>query len=194
MSANVIALNRCSVKEICWKKNKVWRLSSLMVARRWPRSWRNSTPLTLMGPSVSNGNRMNVCVCWRSTYLSSFQVAAFSASPPAFVDVRWRYESATVSVTVTSHVRLFPRCHEMRVSPSLFRRCAKILAVPERLACLLSLALGVWCRWVDGVVWIDRCPAYTRDRAYLYYYYYYYFILFYLFFIFLAPASTKPAG
>ena len=106
MSANVIALNRCSVMEILWNKNEDWRLSSLMAARRRPSSWRNSTPLTLMDPSVSNAGRTNVYVCWRSTYLSSFLLAAFSAAPPAFVDVRWRYESATVSVTVTSHVRL----------------------------------------------------------------------------------------
>ena len=118
VSANVIALNRCSVMEIRWNKNEVWRLSSLMAARRRLRSWRNSTPLTLMGPSVSNASRMNVNVCWRSTYLSSFLVAAFSAAPPAFADVRWRKESATVAVTVTSHVRLFPCCHGMRVSPS----------------------------------------------------------------------------
>ena len=33
VSANVIALNRCSV-EIYWNKNEVWRSSSLMSARR----------------------------------------------------------------------------------------------------------------------------------------------------------------
>ena len=114
-----------------------------------------------------NASGMNVYVCWKSTYLSSFLVAPFSAAPPAFADVGWRYESATVSVTVTSHMRLFPRCHGMRVSPSDRFRCATVLAVPERMACLLSLALYVWCRWVDGVIWIGRCPAYTRVRAYL---------------------------
>ena len=51
--------------------------------------------------------------------------------------------------------------------PVVFRRSATVLAVPERMAYLLSLALGVWCRWVDGVVWIGRRPAYTRGRAYL---------------------------
>ena len=60
----------------------------------------------------------NVYVSCRSTYLFSFLVAAFSAAPPAFADVRWRYESAMVLVTVTSHVTLFSRGHGMNVSPS----------------------------------------------------------------------------
>ena len=51
--------------------------------------------------------------------------------------------------------------------PVVFRRCATVLAVPERMACLVSLALGVWCRWVDGVVWLGRRPVYTRGRAYV---------------------------
>ena len=56
VSANVITLNRCSVMEIRWNKNELWRLSSLMAARRWPSSWRNFTPLTLTGSSVSKAN------------------------------------------------------------------------------------------------------------------------------------------
>ena len=35
VSANVIALNRCSVMEMHWNKNEVWQLSSQMAARRW---------------------------------------------------------------------------------------------------------------------------------------------------------------
>ena len=88
VSANVMALKRCSVMDMRWNKNEVWRLSSLMIARRRLSSRRNSTPLTLMGPSVSNASGMNVYVFCRSTYLSSFLVAAFSAAPPAFADVR----------------------------------------------------------------------------------------------------------
>ena len=153
VSAKVITLNRCSVMEIRWNKNEVWRLSSLMAARLWPSSWRNSTPLTLMGPSVSIASGINVYVCWRSASLSSFLMAAFSAAPLAIADVRWRYKSATVSVTVTSHVRLFHRCHGMRVSPSGRFSSARdspggsrtdgVLALVSA-RCMMSLSW--WCR------------------------------------------------
>ena len=168
VSANVIALNRCSVTEIRWNKNEVWRLSSLMATRWRPSSWRNSTPLTSMGPSVSNASGMNVYVCWRSTYSSCFLVAAFSAAPLAFVDVRWRYESATVSVTVTFHVRLFPGCHGMRVSPS--GRFPSVRDGPgdSRMDGVLALVSAQCMMSLSWWYRMDRpAPVYTSGRAYL---------------------------
>ena len=84
VSANVIAWNRFSLMEIRWNKNEAWRLSSLMAARRWPSSWRNSTHLTLMGPSVSNACGMNVYVCWSLLLLLFFIFIFFYfLRPPA---------------------------------------------------------------------------------------------------------------
>jgi 5-enolpyruvylshikimate-3-phosphate synthase len=75
-------------------------------------------PLELIGPSVSNAKGMNVCVVASVWYLSSFLLAAPSAAPPATVDVVDRYDSANVSVTVTSHVMQRPACQGICVSPS----------------------------------------------------------------------------
>ena len=44
--------------------------------------------------------------------------AVISAAPPAIVDVEARYESATVSMTVTTQVRNLPDFHVWRVTPS----------------------------------------------------------------------------
>jgi len=54
----------------------------------------------------------------RHAYLAFFFSAAFSAAAPAETEVRWRYEVATVSATVTSHVKHFPFCHGICVRPS----------------------------------------------------------------------------
>ena len=125
-----------------------------------------------MGTSVSNVSGMNVYVYWRSTYVSSFLVAAVSAALLAFADVRWRYESATVLVTVTFHVRLFTRCYGMRVSPSgrfpSMRdspggsRTDGVLAIVSA-RCMMSLSW--WCRmsWVDGVS-MDRPAPRLHER------------------------------
>ena len=51
-------------------------------------------------------------------YLLDFLAAAISAAPPAIVDVEARYESATVSMSVTSQVRGLPDFHGWRVTPS----------------------------------------------------------------------------
>ena len=147
-----------------WNKHEVCRLLSLMAARRRPNSWRNSTSLTLMGPRDSNASETNV-VCCKSTYLSSFLVAVLSAAPPAFTKVRCRYELATVSVT--SHVTLFPCCHGMRVSPSGrfplvhnspgdFKTDGVSALVSARYMILVSL----------DVLWISQRPACMRDHAY----------------------------
>ena len=53
-----------------------------------------------------------------SAYLSSFLVAAASAAEPAQADVAFRYEAATVSVTVTSQVAQRPSFHGVSVRPS----------------------------------------------------------------------------
>ena len=73
-------------------------------------------PFDVNGSKRFERRGANVYVCCRSAYLSSFLVVEFSAAPPAFANVTWKYESATVSVTVTSHVTLFPRCHGMRLA------------------------------------------------------------------------------
>ena len=54
-----------------------------------------------------------------SEYFSSFSVAAAaSAAEPAQEDVRLKYDAATVSVNVTSHVAQRSSCHSMSVRPS----------------------------------------------------------------------------
>jgi len=51
-------------------------------------------------------------------YLSSFLLAAASAAEPAQADVAFRYEAATLSVTVTSQVAQRPSFHGVSVRPS----------------------------------------------------------------------------
>jgi len=49
-------LKRWMVTEMRWNKNEVSRGSSVNREIRWPRLLMNSSPTTLMGPSVSNAN------------------------------------------------------------------------------------------------------------------------------------------
>ena len=65
----------------------------------------------LIGPSVSKAIGMKECVLASVWYFSSFRLAAPSAAAPAVVDVDARYDSAKVSVTVTSHVMHRPAFH-----------------------------------------------------------------------------------
>src|SRR5688572_9897919 len=51
-------------------------------------------------------------------YLAFFLVAATSAAAPADADVAWRYDGATVSITVESQMRLRPLRHGISVRPS----------------------------------------------------------------------------
>jgi len=60
-----------------------------------------------------------VCVCvWANDwYLNSFRYAAPSVAAPAVDDVASMYDSAKVSVRVTSQVIHFPACHGICVRP-----------------------------------------------------------------------------
>src|SRR5260221_14521336 len=75
-------------------------------------------PLSLIGPNVSKARGMNMCDLASVWYLASFLLAAPSAAAPAVVDVVARYDSANVSVTVTSHVMQRPADHGICVRPS----------------------------------------------------------------------------
>ena len=79
---------------------------------------RNEIALALIGPSVSKARGIKECVLASDWYFSSFRLAAPSAAAPAVVDVDARYDSARVSVTVTSHVMQRPAFHGIWVRPS----------------------------------------------------------------------------
>ena len=139
-----------------------------MVVRRQPSSWRNSTPLTLLGPSVSNasGRTFTFVVDQRtfppSWWHHSLQCNLLSLMLDGGMCGRqclWRWHSMWCSFLVAME---WGSAH-----PVVFRRCATVLADPERMACLLWSALAIWCHWVCNVIWIGQRPACTRGHAYL---------------------------
>jgi len=99
--------------DILWNEKEASRGSPEMTDRpiRRPRSDKKDRPSLLSGPIDSNAKGRKVYEAARPAYLASFFSSAFSAAPPAETEVRWRYEVATVSATVTSHVKHFPCCH-----------------------------------------------------------------------------------
>jgi len=89
-----------------------------MAERRRPSWMRKAQPFAFIGSRVSNAKEMNVWVCASDWYLSYFRSAAPSAAAPAVDDVALMYDSAKVSVTVTSQVIHFSACHGNCVRPS----------------------------------------------------------------------------
>jgi len=73
----------------------------------------------LTGPKVSNARGKRVALANVGVFfLFNLRVAAASAAEPAHDALLFKYEAATVSVTVTSQVAQRPSCHGMSVSPS----------------------------------------------------------------------------
>ena len=93
-------------------------MSLVQAEIRRPSVLKKSTPFELMGPNVSKAIGMKVCVRAIDWYFNSFRSAAPSAAAPAVDDVASRYDSARVSVTVTSQVIHLPVCHGICVNPS----------------------------------------------------------------------------
>jgi len=79
---------------------------------------RNDIAFALIGPSVSKARGMKACVLASAWYLSSFRLAVPSAAASVVVDVDAMYDSARVSVTVTSHVMHRPAFQGICVRPS----------------------------------------------------------------------------
>ena len=101
-----------------WKRKEPSRLSLETVVKCRPSSVRNCVALWFIGPNVSNARGMNLYVVANVSYFCSFLSAAASEALPGVNDVLCRYESARVSVTVTSQVMQRPPCHGISVSPS----------------------------------------------------------------------------
>ena len=100
-------LKRWTAIEIRWKRKAVSRGSPVKV----------EIAFALIGPSVSKASGMKACVLVSAWYFSSFRLAAPSAAAPAVVDVDAKYDSASVSVTVTSHVMQRPAFQGICVRP-----------------------------------------------------------------------------
>ena len=101
-----------------WNRKEVSLASPVVAVRRRPNSVKKSEPLEFMGPRVSNAKGTKQCDVISNWYFCSFLMAAPSAAPPAVAKVAEMYDSARVSVTVTSQVRQRPPCHGICVSPS----------------------------------------------------------------------------
>ena len=69
-----------------------------------PKSSINWVADSLIGRSVSSATGWNMKEVEKSTYFETFFAAANSAGAPAVAAVWWMYESASVDVTVMSHM------------------------------------------------------------------------------------------
>ena len=69
-------------------------------------------------PEVSTATGTKWCDSKMGAYLISLLRAALSAAVPALFDVRWSYDAANVSGTVTSHVKQRPLDQGIMVTPS----------------------------------------------------------------------------
>ena len=85
--------------------------SPVVAVRRRPNLLKKSEPLEFMGPRVSNAKDAKQCDVISNWYFCSFLMAAPSDAPLAVAEMAEMYDSASVSVTVTSQVRQRPPCH-----------------------------------------------------------------------------------
>src|SRR6218665_34865 len=84
------ALKRCVQTDWRWKRQIDSPGSPAASDMRRSNSWKNSSPLSLIGPSDSIATGTNSCVLGRDEYFERLRSAACSAAPPVTVDFRCR--------------------------------------------------------------------------------------------------------
>ena len=123
------ALKRCIRIDIRWNRNDANLGSSVAAVKRSPNSERNFSSLKFIGPSVSMASGTKTWNYAIADYLLSFLEASPSATIPTVILAKATYVAASVSATVTSHVRHLLPCRGMRLRPS-----GRFLSERERLA------------------------------------------------------------
>jgi len=111
LSPKRTALNLCKITLSRWKTNWVSRASPDRCKILWPSLLIKEITEAFYGPWDSNASGWNIWVPTSIEYLTSFLVAANSATAPGVLE-----ESCmcTAHATVTSHVRALPLHHGIR--------------------------------------------------------------------------------
>ena len=91
---------------------------SVASVKWWQSSFKKFVALVPMGPNDSKAKGTKWCFVKSSTYLASFLVVTSTTATAAVNDVDAKYESESVSMTVTFHTAYLPACHSTLVRPS----------------------------------------------------------------------------
>ena len=111
-------LKRFNAKDRRWNRYAFFIGLSVASVKRQPSSLKKFVALVPIRPNDSKARGTKWCIVESSSYFVSFLVTVSSAAAAAFIGVDAKYESLSVSATVTSHTAALPACQGTLVRPS----------------------------------------------------------------------------